>query len=101
MNRITFSVALLAFSLTSPGHAEEQPTTFTHDGVKYSYTVKNISADRRIISGMATPGTAFRLDVAKGLVTGYANGNVVSFRLKDVAVKTVASTPASLVVAAR
>ncbi|MBT2186927.1 hypothetical protein [Sphingobium nicotianae] len=101
MNRFTFSAALLAFSLTSPGHAKEQPMTFSHDGVKYTYTVRNISEDRRIISGTATPGTDFRLDVAKGLVTGYANGSVVSFRLKDVKVKTASASPASLVVAAR
>ena len=101
MNRITFSVALLAFSLASPGHAKEQLTSFTHDGVTYSYTVSNISDSSRVIEGYASPGSPFRLVVSKGRVSGTVNGTPVAFKVKDVKIITASATPAPVAIAAR
>ena len=100
VNRISFSVALLAFALTSPGHAKEAPLSFEHDGVTYTYTVNKVSDTSRVIKGKASNGGDFNLFVSNGRVTGRSNGNIVSFRLKDVKVNTVAASN-PLVVAAR
>ncbi len=101
MNRISFAVALLAFSLTSPGHAKEAPSSFQHEGVTYSYTVTNVSDTRRVIQGYASPGTPFRLVVSRGRVSGTANGSAVEFTMKDVKLITASATVAPLAIAAR
>ncbi|MCW2382076.1 MULTISPECIES: hypothetical protein [unclassified Sphingobium] len=83
MKNAFFAAALLSFAVVTPGHAKEAEKTFTHEGVSYSYTVTELGDSRRVIEGRATPGSTFRLTVAKGRVIGSANGMPVSFRVKD------------------
>lgn len=101
MNRISFSAVLLALSLTSPGSAKENLTSFTHDGVTYNYKVTNVTDDRRVIQGYASPGTPFRLVVSRGRVSGTANGSSVEFKMKDVKLISASAQTAPLTIAAR
>ena len=83
MKNTFFTAALLSLAVVSPAQSKEAPKTFTYEGVSYSYTVTDLSDNRRIIEGRATPGSTFRLVVSNGRVVGSANGMPVSFRVKD------------------
>lgn|GEM_PF-1322699 len=79
MNKNYFGAALLALSVIAPANAKDAPVTFTHEGVSYTYQVKTVSENKRIISGVATPGSSFRLVVSGDSVSGKANGKPVTF----------------------
>jgi len=83
VTKFRFATALLALSLTAPAIAKEAPSSFTHQGVTYKYTVTNISDTRRVIEGVATPGNTFRLVVSGGRVYGTSNGVPVSFSVEE------------------
>lgn len=84
MKKIYFAAAaLLSLGVMAPAQAENVKT-FSYDGVDYTYTVTQLSGDRRVIEGRAKPGSTFRLVVANGRVFGSANGSQVSFRVADV-----------------
>jgi len=81
----------LALTATSPAFAQGEVTSFTRDGVTYTYTVEQIGS-RRVIEGRATPGEPFRLVVSGSKVTGQANGVPVSFRYTPKATEQAAAT---------
>ena len=83
MIKTLIAASILSLAAVSGAQAKEKPVSFSHNGVNYTYTVKQISDTRRVIEGYATPGSAFRLVVANGLVVGKSNGSPVSFRVAD------------------
>ncbi len=83
MIKTLIAASILSLAAASGAQAKEKPTSFSHNGVDYTYTVKQISDTRRVIEGYATPGSAFRLVVANGRVVGTSNGSPVSFRVAD------------------
>lgn len=97
MKRSLFAATLLSLAVASPGHAKEEPVSFTYDGIAYTYTVTELGENRRVIEGRAKPGSHFRLVVAGGRVFGTANDAPVSFRVKD----TVALSDTRLKMASR
>lgn len=97
MIKTLIAASVLSLAAVSGAQAKEKPSTFTHEGVDYTYTVKQISDTRRVIEGYSTPGSTFRLVVSNGRVVGTSNGSPVSFRVKD----TVAVVDAPTKVASR
>jgi hypothetical protein len=91
--------SLLSLSVVSPALAGEK-TSFTHDGVKYTYSVTDLGENKRVITGHATPGAQFRLVVWNDKVSGTANGIPVAFKVSD-ARGVVAASKAPTIVAAR
>jgi hypothetical protein len=85
------AAALLSLSAMAPAQAEGAKS-FSHAGVDYTYSVTELSGNRRVIEGRAKPGSTFRLVVANGRVFGTANGSPVSFRVADVAPLTESNT---------
>ena len=83
MKKILLAASLLSIAVASPALAKEKPLSFSYDGVNYTYTVKELSEERKLIEGNASPGKSFRLVVSGGRVFGTANGMPVSFRVKD------------------
>ena len=69
--------------LPAVAYADEAPTTFTNDGVPYSYTVET-RGNVRILRGSAFDGREpFELEVSKREVTGTFDGKAVEFPLRD------------------
>lgn len=97
MIKTLIAASVLSLAAISGAQAKEQPASFTHEGVDYTYTVKQISDTRRVIEGYATPGSSFRLVVSNGRVVGTSNGSPVSFRVQD----TIAIADAPTKVASR
>lgn len=97
MNKFHFAAAILSFAVVSPAVAKEEASSFTRDGVSYTYTVTNVDANTRILEGTASPGNPFRLVVSGSRVSGKANGIPVSFTVKET--KTAAAK--NLTVASR
>lgn len=99
MNKFSVVAAAVSLFVAPAAIAKEAPSTFTHDGVTYKYTVKQISETKRLITGYATPGAPFSLTVSDGKVSGTANGMPISFKVSDVTVRTAVAD--DLVVASR
>ena len=83
MIKTFIAASILSLAAASGAQASENAKSFSHNGVDYTYTVKQISDTRRVIEGYATPGSSFRLVVANGRVVGTSNGSPVSFRVAD------------------
>ena len=99
MKKFSYAVALVSLFAAPAAIAKDAPTKFKHDGVTYTYTVKNISENKRVITGYATPGSPFSLTVTDGRVSGTANGMPIAFKVSDVTVRTAATS--DLTVASR
>lgn len=80
MTKFIFA-ATAALLFTTPAFANEQPRSFTRDGVTYTYT-STTKGDVQVLKGVVTTtGESFHLVVRKGWVTGNAAGANVSFRV--------------------
>ena len=75
--------ATLVLAVASPALAKDAETsTFTHEGITYSYTQTQVGKST-IIEGQAKPGQTFRFVKRGKQVTGVANGVAVSFSTDD------------------
>lgn len=86
MTKMTFiTAAALALVPATAALAEPSaPISFDHQGYSYTYTVDQ-KADTRIIRGVVTnTGKPFTLYVAKSRVSGFVDGQPVSFPLSAV-----------------
>jgi hypothetical protein len=92
VNKYFYAVALLSIFAAPAAIAKDAPTTFTHQGVTYKYTVTEVGETKKIITGYASPGAPFSLVVSKGKVTGTANGMPISFKVSDVKVRTASTS---------
>ena len=82
-----FSFVAAAALVAAPAVASAEtsaPTTFTHQGVQYSYTTE-VTANERIVRGTAYAGTVpFELHVKKKVVDGTFDNRPVAFTLSEV-----------------
>ena len=81
MTKTPLIAAALLTAVAAPAVAAER-TSFTHDGVTYSYTQTKVG-ESTILRGRATTGADFRYVVRNGQVVGKSNGIPVSFRVSD------------------
>ena len=81
MFKLPLTVALLAATVAAPAFAAEK-TSFTHDGVTYSYTQEKV-AGSTILKGTSDAGESFRYVIRNGRVTGDNNGVAVRFSVED------------------
>lgn len=88
--------AILALAVASPALAkpEAKTSTFTHEGVTYTYSISKAGRST-IYEGFARPGQKFRFVKRGDQVTGVANGISVSFRMHEVMKQTGTLTLAS------
>lgn len=74
--------ATLTLAVTSPALAEAETSSFTHEGVTYTYSQTKVG-NSTVIEGEAKPGQKFRFVKTGKQVTGVANGVTVSFRTNE------------------
>ncbi|MBO9575698.1 MAG: hypothetical protein J7494_08185 [Sphingobium sp.] len=87
--------ATLALAVASPAFAKEaEKSSFTHEGVTYTYTKTQVGKST-VIEGYAQPGQKFHLVKNGNQVTGTANGIPVSFSMDEVAKTAKTTTLAS------
>jgi len=98
VKKFLITAALAAIATVSPASAKDM-SSFSHQGVTYKYSVTNISDSKRVISGFATSGSAFRLVVSGDRVSGTVNGMPVSFTVSEA--KNAAASTAPVTVASR
>lgn len=80
-----FSLSLVAASLLiAPAAHAAEDTSFTHDGVTYSYTTE-VKGNEKIVRGTAYAGNVpFELHIRKKTVTGTFNNRPVDFSVSEV-----------------
>lgn len=79
MRKIAFSLALVATAFSAPAMAaDKESTTFSHDGIEYSYEVKSVGS-KQLVTGTASTGDSFRLLISDKYVRGTYDGQPVSF----------------------
>lgn len=79
MRKIAFSLALAATAFSAPAlAADKDVTTFSHDGVEYSYEVKPVGS-KQLVTGSASTGEPFRLMISEKYVRGTFAGQPVAF----------------------
>lgn len=82
MIKFPLTIALIATAIAAPAVAKDK-TTFTHDGVTYTYTTEKVG-NSTVIQGRAMPGDDFYYVVdSKGRIAGKANEAPVSFTVAD------------------
>lgn len=79
MNKFYAVSALVSLAVAAPAFAKDEKTSFTQDGVTYTYTQTKVG-DSTIVKGRASPGYPFYFVVRGEQVVGNANGIPVSFR---------------------
>lgn len=77
-----FTTAAAALLLTSTA-ALAEPKQFVADGVTYLYETATDVRGATVLSGRTLDGGSFRLVVKNGQVRGTANGQPVSFSVRD------------------
>lgn len=83
MNKFYAAFALFSLAITSPAIAKSEKTSFTRDGVSYTYSQSKVG-NSTVVRGVSTPGSSFYLVIRGNRVTGTADGVPVSFQLSDV-----------------
>jgi len=83
MRKIAFSLALAATAVSAPALASTESSSFKHEGVEYSYAVKNVGS-KKIVTGTSSNGEPFRLMITDTRVRGTYNGRPVSFSRENV-----------------
>lgn len=82
MFKFPLTAALLVAAAAAPAVAKER-TTFTHDGVTYSYTETKVGDSTTVLQGTSSEGADFRYIVRKGQVVGENNGVPARFSVAD------------------
>ncbi|MDF7775764.1 hypothetical protein P1X14_10945 [Sphingomonas sp. AOB5] len=78
MTKLLFAAAAATLAFATPAMAQDAVTSFTQDGVSYTYTTKKVG-ELTVIEGRTAPGGEFRLEVRDGRVRGTMNSMPVSF----------------------
>lgn len=102
MKTITILAAVAAALTSTIGMAHDGAQRFVHDGRTYVYTTTAADGGATLLQGRRYPdGTAFRLVVRGGRVTGRTGGIPVAFTTTQAQGAAADARPADVVTAAR